>query len=78
MKKLVVENLSDRSVRLAIEPWAGLEVLEPKGRVLFEYEEHERAAEIEFSITNGDRVVVGIVSAVIKITGGSGEKIFKC
>jgi hypothetical protein len=78
MRKFLVENLSDQPVKVAIEPWADLEVLAPGGRVVFEYEEREVPAEIEFSITGNGRIVVGIVSDLIKITGSSGEKIFTC
>ncbi|WP_057859125.1 hypothetical protein [Bradyrhizobium lablabi] len=78
MRKFLVENLSDQSVNLGIEPWADLEILAPGGRVVFEYEEHEEPAGIEFSIMGNGRVVVGIVSDLIKITGNNGEKIFKC
>ena len=77
MRKFVVENLSDRPVKVGIEPWADLEVLAPQARVVFEYEEHEEPAEIEFSIMSSDRIVVGIVSDVIRVIGRSGEKTFR-
>jgi len=48
----------------------------PGSRVAFEYEEHEGPAEIEFSIMSSDRIVVGIVADLIKVTGSSGVKIF--
>jgi hypothetical protein len=51
--------------------------LKPGGRVVFEYEEREEPAEIEFSILSNGRIVVGIVSDVVKVTGNSGEKIFR-
>jgi hypothetical protein len=74
MGKFLVENSSDQPVKLGIEPWADLEILAPAGRALFEYED---PAEIEFSITSNNRIVVGIVSNFIKITGSRGEKIFR-
>ena len=77
MRGFVVENLSDRALKLGIEPWADSEVLQPRDKVLFEYEENDEPVVIEFSIMKGDRVVVGIVSDVIKITGRGGEKVFR-
>jgi hypothetical protein len=74
MGKFLVENLSDQPVKLGIEPWADLEIVKPTGKVWFEYEE---PAEIEFSIMGNNRVIVGIVSDLIKVTGDSGEKIFR-
>jgi hypothetical protein len=44
MAKFLVQNLSNRVIRLGIEPWADLEVLAPKAQVTFEYTE---PAEIE-------------------------------
>ena len=76
MRKFLVENLSDQPVKVGIEPWADLEVLKPGGRVVFEYEEREEPAEIEFSIVSNGEISVGIVSDVVKVTGSSGEKIF--
>lgn len=46
MPKFLVENLTDKSVKLGIEPWADLEILAPNGRVEFEYQE---PAEISFA-----------------------------
>lgn len=77
MRRFIVENLSDQPVRVGIEPWADLELLAPRDRVVFEYEEHEQPTEIEFSIMSSDRMVVGIVSDVIKVTGKGGEKTFR-
>ena len=74
MGKFLVQKSSDQTVRLGIEPWADLEILKPKSRALFEYEE---PAEIEFSIVSNDRIIVGIFSDLIKVTGNSGEKIFR-
>ena len=77
MRKFIFENFSDQPVRLAIEPWADLEIVQPGGRVLFEYEEHNEPAEIDFSVSNNNTVVVGIVSDLIKVTGSGGEKTFR-
>jgi hypothetical protein len=76
MGKFVVQNLSGRSVRLAIEPWADLEIVEPKGRVLFEHEDDEEPAEISFAVTD-DGICVGIMSDLVKVIGSSGEKTFR-
>ena len=76
MGKFIVQNLSDRSVKLAIEPWADMEIMEPKAKVLFEHDDYEEPAEIQFAIT-GDGILVGIMSDLVKITGSSGEKIFR-
>ena len=77
MRKFIIDNSSDKTVRLAIEPWAELEMMSPGAQILFEYEEYDEPAEIEFSVTNNNRIVVSIVSDLIKITGSSGEKIFR-
>jgi len=74
MAKFLVENLSDKVIRLGIEPWADLEVLAPKARVTFEYTE---PAEIEFAILANDRVGVSIVSDEIKVMADGREKIFR-
>jgi hypothetical protein len=65
-------------VRVAIEPWAELEILAPNDRILFECEERDEPAEIGFAVMGTDRVVVDVVSDVVKFTGKSGEKIFRC
>jgi hypothetical protein len=72
MPKFLVQNLSDRPVRLAIEPWADLEVMAPNGRVEFEYNE---PAEIAFALSN-DGAIVDIFSDHIKVTANGGEKTF--
>jgi hypothetical protein len=77
MRKFLVQNSSDQPVKLAIEPWADLEILTPGSRVLFEYEDHEEPAEIEFSVMGRGRIVLGIVSDFIRVTGNNGEKIFR-
>ena len=78
MRKFYVKNLSDQSVRVAIEPWAELEILAPDDRILFECEEHDEPAEIGFAVMSTDRIVVDVVSDVVKITSKSGEKLFRC
>ena len=72
MPKFLVQNLSDRPVRLAIEPWADLEVMAPNGKAEFEYDE---PADIVFGVSN-DGAFVDIFSAHIKVTANGGEKIF--
>ena len=48
MARFSVENMSDKAVELAIEPWADLEIIEPKGVVKFEYDE---PAHVDFAVT---------------------------
>jgi len=74
MAKFLVQNLSDRVVRVGIEPWADLEVLEPKALVTFEYTE---PAKIEFAVLANDRVCVSIVSDEIKVIADGREKVFR-
>jgi hypothetical protein len=64
MAKFLVQNLSDKVVRLGIEPWADLEVLAPKALVTFD---HTEPAEIEFAVLANDRVCVSVVADVIKV-----------
>jgi hypothetical protein len=73
MPKFLVENLTDKAVKLAIEPWADLEILEPDGRAEFEYEE---PAEIAFSLTQDGGACVSIWSDLIKVLANGGEKTF--
>ena len=49
----------------------------PRCKILFEYEEYEEPAEIEFSVLSNGRIVVGIFGDLVKVTGSSGEKIFR-
>jgi hypothetical protein len=74
MPKFFVENLTDRPLKVAIEPWADLEVLAPKSRADFEYQE---PGNVEFSVVEGGGVCVGIMSDLIKVTANGGEKTFK-
>jgi hypothetical protein len=73
MPKFLVENLTDKAAKLAIEPWADLEILKPRGRAEFEYEE---PAEIEFSLTSGG-ACISIWSDRIRVSANGGEKIFR-
>jgi len=66
MPIFLVQNLSDKDIRLGIEPWADLEVMAPEARVTFEYVE---PAEIEFAVLP-EGIVVSIVSDPYK---GSGQ-----
>jgi hypothetical protein len=74
MPKFLVENLTDKPVKLGIEPWADLEILAPNGRVQFEYQE---PAEISFALTEDGGASVSICSDRIEVTANGGEKIFK-
>ena len=73
MPKFFVENLTDKTIKLGIEPWADLEVLAPNGKAEFEYEE---PAEVYFSLLNDDTASVSIVSDRIKVSANGGEKTF--
>ena len=73
MPKFLVENLQDAALAVGIEPWADSELLAPRERVEFEYDE---PAEISFSVMGNNRVCVGIVSDRIRITSNRGEKLF--
>jgi hypothetical protein len=70
-----VDNLSDKPLELAIEPWADLEILAPDARAEFEYEE---PAELSFAIMQDGSAVVSIVSEYIKVSANGGEKTFGC
>jgi hypothetical protein len=74
MAKFLVENLTDKPLELAIEPWADLEILAPKARAVFEYEE---PAELEFAIMQDGSALVAIVSGYIKVSANGGEKTFR-
>ena len=76
IRKFIVENLSDQTFQLGIEPWADSEVLHPRSQVVFEYQECGEPTVIEFSIGSDGHPSVGIVSDFIKITGSNGEKVF--
>jgi hypothetical protein len=74
MPQFLVQNLSDKVVKLGIEPWARSETLMPEGRVVFEYIE---PAEIAFAIMNDQKPTVSIVSEWIRVSAGGREKIFR-
>lgn len=74
MPKFLVENLTDKSINLGIEPWADLEVLAPNARAEFEYKE---PAEIVFSLMKDGTASVSIVSDHIKVLANGGEKTFR-
>ena len=74
MPKFLVQNLTEKPVRLGIEPWAELEILAPDGRAEFEYDE---PAEISFSFTDDGGASVGIISDRIKVTVDGTQKIIE-
>jgi hypothetical protein len=74
MPKFFVENLTDRPLKIAIEPWADLEVLAPKSQADFEYEE---PGECGFAVRKDGAVCVDIMSDLIKVAANGGEKTFK-
>lgn len=66
MGRIVVENFSDESVHLGIEPWGHLEILRPKcGRVDVDY---EGEAEIGFAITSNGSPNLDIVADRVSVT----------
>jgi len=78
MPKFYVQNLSDKAIKLTIEPWADLELLAPQATATFEYVE---PAEIGFAMLPDDkvgvrRVCVDIVSDHIKVLANDHEKTF--
>ena len=74
MPKFTVQNLTDKPLRLAIEPWADLEILSPRAIAEFECDE---PAELEFAVRNDGRACVTIVSDHIKVSANGGEKTFQ-
>ena len=77
MRKVVVQNLSDRPLNVAIEPWADHEIVPPDGRITFEYLEYDEPAEIEFAVRQDGSVIAVVFSDIVKVAGPSGEKLFK-
>lgn len=73
MIKFLVQNLTAKSIKLGIEPFADLEVLSPGSSAEFEYEE---PAEVAFSVDDDGGATVSIVSAHVKVLAGGNEKIF--
>ena len=73
MTKFLVQNLTDRPVKLGIEPWADLEILAPKGRADFEYQE---PAELGVALMKDGVLTVSILSDHIRVTANGSEKIF--
>ncbi|HEX4860188.1 MAG TPA: hypothetical protein VFV07_03060 [Rhizomicrobium sp.] len=65
MPKILVENLSERRIRLDIEPWADEEELAPREKVEFEYEE---PAEVVVSFLGTDEPAISISSNVVYIS----------
>jgi hypothetical protein len=44
MPKFLVQNFTDQTVELGIEPWADVEVLAPEASVEFDYDEPAEAS----------------------------------
>ena len=74
MARFSVENLSDKAVELAIEPWADLEIIEPKGVVKFEYDE---PAHVDFAVTKDGELAVALWSENVKVSANGKEKHFQ-
>jgi hypothetical protein len=65
MPKILVENLSERCIRLGIEPWADEEPLAPREKVEFEYDE---PAEVVVSFLGTDEPAISISSNAVSIS----------
>jgi hypothetical protein len=71
MPKFLVHNATNKSVRVAIEPWADLVELAPQGEVHFEYDE---PAKVEFSLRNDGGATVGLMSRRVKLSASGREE----
>jgi hypothetical protein len=60
MMKFLVQNHLDVDLKLAIEPWADVEIIPPGELVRFEYSEED--AEIEFAVTTEASAFVYVFS----------------
>ena len=71
MPKILVENLSERCIRLGIEPWADEEPLAPREKVEFEYEE---PAEVVISFLGTDEPAISISSNAVNISANGKQR----
>ena len=63
MPKFLVQNGTDKLVKLAVEPWADVVMLAPKARADFEYDE---PGEVEFGLRPEGGAVVWVMSDRLK------------
>lgn len=75
MPKFVVQNLTGQQQRIAIEPWADVETLDPRDQASFDYDE---PATIEFALVEGrtSAVSLWIWTDRITIAGKQGTRIW--
>jgi hypothetical protein len=66
-----VHNATNKSLQVAIEPWADLVELAPQGEVHLEYDE---PATVEFSLTNDGGAIVGLMSKRVKLSASGREE----
>jgi hypothetical protein len=74
VRKFLVDNSSEQSVRVLTEPWADQEILAPEGRMTFEYEE---PADIAIVIAKNNLVYVDVASDHLIIKGPCGERFYR-
>ncbi len=66
MPKVVIANLSDEPRKVAIEPWADVEILPPQKRFEIEYGE---PADLAFALMDQNTVSVSIMSEQVTVLG---------
>jgi hypothetical protein len=74
MPKIMIENLSERCIRLGIEPWADEEPLAPREKIEFEYEE---PAEVVVSFLGTDEPSISISSNAINISAKGKQRAYQ-
>ena len=74
MPKILVENYTDKTLNLGIEPWAGLEKMEPDGQVTFEYDE---PAIIEVAFMNDGSASIVVCADNVKVSANGTETIYE-
>ena len=74
MPKILVVNNTDTTLRLSIEPWADLEIMEPAGQVTFEYDE---PSEIEVAFRRDGGASIFVLAYNVKISANGTETIYE-
>jgi hypothetical protein len=72
--KFVVQNYTDKTLDLAIEPWVDLEKMEPAGQVTFENDE---PSEISIVFRNDGSGSVFVLAYNVKISANGTETIYR-
>jgi hypothetical protein len=70
MPKFTVENVTEKPLIVAVEPWAWSGTLEPAARAHVEYNE---PAEICFSVEKDGSITVSVNTDQIKITANGDD-----